>query len=164
MPPEHHLTAQSWTGDVSECVGWVRGQGEAGRKVRCSMQARIGCTDFHNSSCKGNLKLMFNDAMTMGACSESMRVSMFNDRCEQVEGMLARAHACTHTHTHTHTYTHIHTRTHARTHAHTHTHTHTYTHTHIKARTKHTQVASSQRKRLRQLFSIACDASPYLSI
>jgi len=39
MPPEHHLTAQALTGDVSECAGWVRGQGEAGRKVRCSMQA-----------------------------------------------------------------------------------------------------------------------------
>jgi len=47
MPPEHHLTAQVWTGDVSECAGWVRGQGEAGRKVRCSMQStRLGARIF----------------------------------------------------------------------------------------------------------------------
>ena len=31
-----------------------------------------GCTDFHNSSCKGL------DVMMMGACSERMRVSMFD--------------------------------------------------------------------------------------
>jgi hypothetical protein len=37
-----------------------------------------GCTDFHNSSCKGNQKFMFNDAMTMGAFSESKRISMFD--------------------------------------------------------------------------------------
>ena len=60
------------------------------------------------------------------------------DRCEQFEG------TCAHAHTHT--------RTHAR------THTHTYTHTCISAHKAHT-VASSQRKRLCQLFSIACDAS-----
>ena len=28
------------------------------------------CTDFHNSSFKGLKTFMFNDAMTMGACSE----------------------------------------------------------------------------------------------
>ena len=44
-----------------------------------------------------------------------------------------------------------------------HARTHARTHTCISAHKAHTQVASSQRKRLRQLFSIACDASPYLS-
>jgi len=29
MPPEHHLKAQTPTGDISECACWVRGQGEA---------------------------------------------------------------------------------------------------------------------------------------
>ena len=37
-----------------------------------------GCTDFHNLSCKGLKKFMFNDAMTIRACSERMRVSMFD--------------------------------------------------------------------------------------
>ena len=56
------------------------------------------------------------------------------DRCEQVEGLHARAHAHTraraHTHTHTHTHARMHAGTYARTHAHTHAHTHTHTHTH----------------------------------
>jgi len=70
MPPEHHLTAQAWTGDVSECAGWVRGQGEAGGKVRCSMQAHDWVHGFPQIKLQGTKKLMLNDAMTMGACSE----------------------------------------------------------------------------------------------
>jgi hypothetical protein len=80
----------------------------------------------------------------------------------------AHTHAHTYTrtraHTRTHTHTHIHKRTHARRHTRTHTRTHAHTHTHMYKRAQSTQVASSQRKRLRQLFSIACDASPYLSL
>jgi len=39
-----------------------------------------GCTDFHKSiQVTRDLKIfMFNDAMAMGACSERMRVSMFD--------------------------------------------------------------------------------------
>ena len=70
MPPKHHLTAQALTGDVSECAGWVRGQGEAGRKVRCSMQAHDRVHEFPQFKLQGTLKFMLNDAMTMGACSE----------------------------------------------------------------------------------------------
>ena len=73
-------------------------------------------------------------------------------------------HIHTHTRTHTHIHTHTQTRTHARRHTRTHTRTHAHTHTHMYKRAQSTQVASSQRKRLRQLFSIACDASPYLSL
>jgi len=39
MHPGQYLKAQALIRDVSEYAGWVRGQGEAGRKVRCSMQA-----------------------------------------------------------------------------------------------------------------------------
>ena len=81
------------------------------------------------------------------------------DRCEQVEGLHARAHAHTRTRTHTHTHTHArmhagtyarthahthahtHTRTHTRTHTHTHTHTYTHTHIHMHIHThKHTHM------------------------
>jgi len=69
MPPEHHLTAQALTEDVSECAGWVQVQGEAGQKV-CSMQAHDWVHEFPQFKLQGTLKFMLNDAMTMGACSE----------------------------------------------------------------------------------------------
>jgi len=68
--PEQCLMAQALTGDVSACAGWVRGHGEAGRKVRCSMQAHDWMHEFPQFKLQGTLKFMLNDAMTMGACSE----------------------------------------------------------------------------------------------
>jgi len=70
MHPGQHLTAQAWTEDVSECAGWVRGQGEAGQKVRCSMQAHDWVHEYPQFKLQGTLEFMLNDAMTMGACSE----------------------------------------------------------------------------------------------
>jgi hypothetical protein len=57
MPPKHHLTAQAWKSDVSEYAGWVRGQGEAGRKVRCSMQAHDWVHGFPQIKLQGYLKI-----------------------------------------------------------------------------------------------------------
>jgi hypothetical protein len=67
MPPEHHLTAQAWKGDVFECAGWVRGQGEAERKARCSMQAHDWVHGFRQFKLQGIKQFMFIDAITMGA-------------------------------------------------------------------------------------------------
>jgi len=53
MHPGQHLKAQAWTGDVSECSGWVRGQGESGRKVRCSMQAHDWVHGFQHLKLQG---------------------------------------------------------------------------------------------------------------
>jgi len=41
-----------------------------GRKVRCNMQAHDWVHGFPQFKLQGTLKIMFNDAMTMGACSE----------------------------------------------------------------------------------------------
>jgi len=70
MHPEHHMTAQALAEYVYECASWVRGQGEAGQKVRCSMQAHDWVHGFPQFKLQGTLKFMLNDAMTMGACSE----------------------------------------------------------------------------------------------
>jgi len=70
MHPEHHMTAQALTGDVSEFACWVRGQGEAGRKVRCSMQAHDWVHGFQQFKLQATKKLLFNKVMTMGACYE----------------------------------------------------------------------------------------------
>ena len=159
MPPEHHLTAQAWTGDVSECAGWFRGQGEAGRKVLCSMQAYDWVHRFPQFKLKGIKIFVFNDAMT-GHCWERVlrgcESPCLTDRCEQVEGLHARANARAHTHTHTrthtytHTHSHTHTNTHARAHAHTHArtnkHTHTHTHTCISVHKAHTSCQFTAQK------------------
>jgi len=76
MPPKHHLKAQASTVDVSECACWVRGQGEA--RTESSMQAHDWVHGFPLFKLQGTLKFMFNDAMTMEACSERMQVFMFD--------------------------------------------------------------------------------------
>ena len=53
-------------------------QGEAGRNVCCSMQAHDWVHGIPQFKLQGTKKLMFNDAMTMGACSERMQVAMFD--------------------------------------------------------------------------------------
>ena len=70
MHPGQHLKAQASSENVPECAGWVQGQGEAGRKVRCSMQAHDWVHEFPQFKLQGTLRFMLNDAMTMGACSE----------------------------------------------------------------------------------------------
>jgi len=71
MHPGQHLKARKSTGDVSECAGWVRGQGEA----------RAESSLIHASTRLGariSTIQIYNDATAMGACSERMRVSMFD--------------------------------------------------------------------------------------
>ena len=79
MPPEHHLKAQASTWETFLSVPDGSGAKERrDEKFSAPCKHTTGCTDFHNSSYKGLENFMFNDAMTMGACSERLRVSMFD--------------------------------------------------------------------------------------
>ena len=92
----------------------------------------------------------------MGACSERMRVSMFDwqmwaagwrhTRARTHTHTRTHTHACTHAHTHTHTHARTHIRMHARTHARTHIHKHTHTHTCICAHKAHTSCQFTAQK------------------
>jgi hypothetical protein len=117
------------------------------------MQALDWVHGFPQFKLQATLNFMFNDVMTMGACSERMQSPCLTDSCELLKACMrahkhthahARAHAHARTHTHMQERAHVRACTHTHTHTHTHKpahkHTHTHTHTHKRART-HTEVA-----------------------